>query len=61
MINPKINVYIKNGILNAKERFDVYFSMKNSFGQLIQVAKFFLLHLELIKLSIELRMQNKLK
>ena len=41
MINTKINVFIRSEISNAKQRFKAYFSMENSLGQLIEVAKDF--------------------
>ena len=41
MINPKINVFIANEISNAKESFNAYFSMENSLGHLLEVAKDF--------------------
>ena len=41
MISPKVDVYSENQISNRKQKFKDYFSMENSLGHLMEVAKDF--------------------
>ena len=43
MISPKVDVYSENQISNRKQKFKDYFSMENSLGHLMEVAKDFYL------------------
>ena len=56
--------YIEKEFSTAKQRFKKYFSMEHSLGNMMEIAKsffFLLFQLELMKLTMELRIQREFK